>query len=70
VEVLEAKVVLPRYLAVIESAHAGSEETRIEVIPPANVPVPTTVDPLRRFTVPVGVPELDVTVAVKVTASP
>ena len=37
---------------------------------PDNVPVPRLVDPLKKVTVPVGVPDAVTTVAVKVTLCP
>jgi len=40
------------------------------VVPPASVPVPSTVAPARNSTLPEGVGPLELTIAVKVTACP
>ena len=58
---------------VIECIPEVSEEVVKVAWPPLNVPLPRDVDPSRKFTVPVGVPEAGatgVTVAVRVTDWP
>jgi hypothetical protein len=71
-EVLPAKFALPLYLAVTRCAPTES----VDVVMVATtllfrVPVPSVVDPSRKVTVPVGMPEvLEVMVAVNVTAVP
>ena len=42
-------------------------ETVMLVVPPLSVPLPIFVEPSKNVTVPVGVPPLPLTVAVKVT---
>ena len=54
----------------MEFAPAGSAGTLISALPLASMPVATTVEPSRILTVPVGVPELDVTLTVKATVCP
>lgn len=39
-------------------------------MPPESAPEPSSATPLKKFTVPVGVPAVEVTVAVSVTDSP
>jgi hypothetical protein len=60
-ELLGAKLALPWYAAVIECEPVVSDATGTETLPFESVPLPTTVEPSRIFTVPVGVIELDVT---------
>ena len=60
-DVLGAKPAPPRYLAVIEFAPTGSDETGIDTLPFVSVPLTTWVRPSRTITVPVGVPELEAT---------
>ena len=70
-EVLPLKFVSPPYSAVIECEPAVSEEVEKVVCPvPSKVPLPMTLAPSLKSTLPVGVPEaggLAATVAVKVT---
>jgi len=68
--VLVAKVVVPAYVAVIESLPTGRLEVLKLAVPPLSVPLPRTVLPLLNVTVPVGVPLAALTVAVKVTDWP
>jgi hypothetical protein len=49
---------------------SASEEVVNVATPPASVPLPITTPPSLKRTVPVGVPDELVTVAVKVTACP
>ena len=71
-EALPAKVALPEYLAVIECVPTVSADVvKVATAPLFSVPLPIMVVPSRKFTVPVGVPEvLDVIVAVNVTGTP
>ena len=55
-EVLGANVVSPRYCAVIESTPAGRLAVFSAAKPPFRATDPSTVVPLRKFTLPVGVP--------------
>src|SRR5439155_15144333 len=48
----------------------ANDEVLNEALPPLSVPVPSVVVPSENVTVPVGVPELALTVAVKVTDCP
>ena len=54
----------------IESKPAGRVETGMVTVPLASVPVPTTAEPFRTRTVPVGVPEFEVTRTMKLPACP
>ena len=69
-EVLPLKFVLPPYTAVIEWLATDKVEVLKVALPPLSVPVPSEVDPSLKVTVPVGVPPLDVTVAVNFTEAP
>ena len=44
--------------------------TVIEVVPPESVPIPSETPPSSKATVPLGVPEAEVTIAVMVNALP
>ena len=46
---------------------AANEDVVKEATPPESVPAPRSAVPSRKFTVPVGVPAVEVTVAVKIT---
>jgi hypothetical protein len=48
----------------------ASTETEIDALPLAKVELPRAVDPSKNMTVPFGVPDPEVTVAVKATACP
>ena len=67
---LGAKLAVPWYAAVTECEPAVSDETVMDTLPFESIPVPTAVAPSRILTVPVGVPEFDVTLPVKTTVSP
>jgi len=69
---LFAHPLVPAKLAVIVCEPTGSAEVLKEAWPEASMEIDdaSTVAPSRNVTVPVGVPEPDVTVAVKVTAWP
>ena len=69
-EVLGRKVPSPRYAAVIEcEPGANVEIDSVACCPMSSVPVPITVMPSRKVTVPAGVPgEALLTVAVRTTA--
>ena len=70
-EVLVAKFVSPPYTAVIEWPATDSAEVANVATPdPFSVPVPRVAAPSLNVTVPVGVPALEVTVAVNVTDWP
>ena len=66
-EVLGAKLVSPLYTAVMECVPTVSVEVVNVADPPLSVPVPSVAVPFLNVTVPVGVPEVAVTVAVNVT---
>jgi len=51
----------------MERVPADSAEVVNVAVPPLRAPVPRVEDPFLKVTVPVGVPPVDVTVAVKVT---
>jgi hypothetical protein len=55
------------YTAVIECDPAVSELVEYAAIPPLNAVVPNAVEPSMKTTFPVGVPALELTVAVKTT---
>lgn len=69
-EVLPLKFVLPPYTAVIEWLATDKVEVLKVALPLLSVPVPSVVEPSLKVTVPVGVPPLDVTVAVNFTEAP
>jgi len=71
-DVLPAKVPEPWYAAEIEFEPAASEETEIAAFPLDRVALPSVVEVevSEKTTVPVGVPEAELTAAVKVTACP
>jgi hypothetical protein len=71
VEVLLLKVASPPYSAVMLSVPAALKLVVKMAMPEAfNVPVPRLAVPFRKVMVPVGVPPVPVTVAVKVTFVP
>jgi hypothetical protein len=71
VEVLPLKIASPLYWAVMLLVPAVLKLVVKVATPVAfNVPVPRLAVPFRKVTVPVGVPPLPVTVAVKVTFVP
>src|SRR5215471_19345708 len=57
----------PRYSVVIESFPAPAPSPRSVVLPFTSVALPTEDNPLKSTTVPVGVPEPELTAAVNVT---
>lgn len=68
-EVLGAKAPPPVNIAVIECVPAGRVVVvKVACAEPFRTPEPIAVPPLRKLTVPVAVPEVALTVAVKVTA--
>ena len=68
---LPEKFVDPPKLAVIVSLPRGRDDVMIVATPEEfKLAVPITVLPLLKVTVPVGIPVLEVTVAVKVTGDP
>jgi hypothetical protein len=70
-EVLPVKFASPPYTAVIECDPTASVDVVNVALPPLSVPVPSTLVPSLKVTIPVGVPEVaGLTVAVKVTAWP
>ena len=69
-EVLPEKLALPPYTAVMECDPTARVEVANVAFPPASVPVPKVFTPFLKVTVPVGVPPVDVTVAVNVTLAP
>ena len=71
-DVLRAKVESPPYTALIGSVPTFSVEVVKLAEPPLNVPVPSAVVPFINETVSPsgGAPSVEVTTAVKVTASP
>jgi hypothetical protein len=69
-EVLGRNVALPPYSAVSGRVPTASVETDIEALPLTSVAAPSTVEPSRNVTVPVGTPVAAVTVALRVTACP
>ena len=69
-EVLPLKSVLPAYTPVIEWLATDKVDVVNVALPLLSVPVPSVVDPSLKVTVPVGVPPLDVTVAVNFTEAP
>ena len=69
-EVLPAKVLSPEYFAVMVCGPAVNVEVVNVACPTLRVPVPRIVGPSKNATVPVGVPDRAVTVAVKVTDCP
>jgi len=71
-DVLAAKLASPLYNAVIVKMPAGSHEVAIEAAPEFSLAVPRTFELLKNVTVsPLGgVPPVELTVAVKVTACP
>ena len=71
-EVLERKLALPAYLTVKLSVPVAREVVDIVATPEEfRVAVPSSVEPLRKLTVPVGVTvPLPLTVAFKVNAAP
>ena len=70
-DVLGSKVASPWYAAAIECVPTTSDAVEIEALPAASrVPLPMEVVPSKKSTVPVGVPPVPVTVAVKVTDCP
>jgi len=70
-EVLVPKLASPPYTAVIEcEATESAAVANVATPDPLSVPVPSVVAPSLNVTVPVGVPPLPVTVAVKVTDCP
>lgn len=60
----------PAYTAVIGCVPLASDEVLNVALPPLRVPVPSMSVPSLKVTVPVGVPPVEETVAVKVTAVP
>src|SRR2546422_3843516 len=69
-DVLLVKLLLPVYVAVIERVPALTAEVVSEAVPLLSVAVPSSVDPSKNCTLPVGVPLPLVTVAVNVTDWP
>jgi hypothetical protein len=69
-EVLPEKPGLPRYTAVIDCVPAWNVDVPKVAAPSMSVPFPKCKVPLTNETVPAGVPEMLLTVAVNVTASP
>ena len=67
---LPEKFVLPLYTAVRDRVPAGRVELVKLATPPVSVALPRAVIPFLNVTVPVGVPEEEDTVAVKITACP
>jgi len=61
---------LPLYVAVILCDPVVNVDVANVAVLPLNVPVPILVAPSKNVTVPVGVPDVDDTVAVKVTLWP
>ena len=70
VEVLGEKLVLPWYIAVIESKPKVRAVVTMLPTPPLSVAVPSEVVPLKNWTVPVGTPAVELTPAVSVTGWP
>lgn len=70
VDVLGSKVASPWYAAVMECVAATSADVEIEAWPAFKVPLPIEVAPSKKITVPLGVPDVLVTVAVNVTVCP
>src|ERR1700690_3906182 len=60
----------PSYTALIGWVPAGSVEVENAVLPPANSALPNSVVPSKNSTVPVGTPEEELTVEVKVMVWP
>jgi len=71
-DVLGAKFKSPLYTASTDEVPRGNDEVIKLASPPLNVPVPSTVVPFMKLTVSPsgGAPAAELTVAVKVTASP
>ena len=71
-DVLPLKLAEPWYAAVIECVPAASKETEMEALPLESVALPSVVEVevSEKTTVPVGVPDFELTAAVKVTACP
>jgi hypothetical protein len=69
-EVLELKLLSPPYSAVIECEPTDKEEVVKAATPPVRDPVPNVTVPSLNVTVPVGVPPVPDTLAVKVTGCP
>jgi hypothetical protein len=71
-EVLGENLVSPEYVAVMERVPAASEEVVNVAMPPARDPVPSVELPSLKVTTSPsgGAPELELTVAVKVTVCP
>jgi hypothetical protein len=71
-EVLDTKFKSPPYTASTDDVPSGNDEVVKLASPPLNVPVPSTVVPFMKLTDSPsgGAPVLELTVAVKVTASP
>ena len=68
---LPANVALPAYTAVMECVAAVRDDVvNVACLLPLRVPLPIVVVPSRKLTVPDGVPEPLVTVAVNVTDCP
>ena len=71
-DVLALKLAEPWYMAVIECVPAASDETEMNALPLANVALPSVVEveASEKITVPLGVPDVEVTAAVRVMLSP
>ena len=65
---LAAKLASPLYTAVMECVPSVSFVVVNAAVPALSEPVPSVAVPFLNVTVPVGVPEVTVTVAVNVTA--
>src|SRR5271155_3246007 len=70
-EVLAAELPDPAYAAVTASVPVGNRVVVRTASPlPFSVPVPRGVEPLKKVTVPLGVPKAEVTVALSVVVAP
>jgi hypothetical protein len=69
-EVLGEKLELPWYIAVTVLKPKGSAVVTMEATPPDKVAVPSEVVPRKNWTVPSGVPAVELTPAVSVTGWP
>src|ERR1035438_8854344 len=69
-DVLGLNVFEPWYTAMIECEPAASDDTGIEAVPFVRVALPRPAGPSKRSTTPAGVPEEELTTAVKETNCP
>jgi hypothetical protein len=69
-EALPVKLLEPAYVAVMEFVPTGAAEVASVATPEDRTAVPTLWPLIRNVTLPVGVPPVEVTVAVSVTVSP